>query len=49
MIGYCSNTNNKFYFDVEDYDLIKPYHWWKGVKGEVITKTNDGKTLLLHR
>jgi hypothetical protein len=39
----------EFWFDKEDYDLIKPYHWWKGVKGEVITKTNDGKTLLLHR
>ena len=26
-IGYCSNTNSKFYFDLEDYDKIKDYCW----------------------
>lgn len=26
-IGYCFNTNEKFYFDLDDYDLIKDYHW----------------------
>ena len=26
-IGYCSNTGSKFYFDLEDYDLIKDYCW----------------------
>lgn len=26
-IGYCTNTNNKFYFDMEDYDKIKDYCW----------------------
>lgn len=26
-IGYCSNTGNKFYFDMEDYDKIKDYTW----------------------
>lgn len=31
MIGYCSNTNNKFYFDVEDYDLIKKYCWRENI------------------
>lgn len=26
-VGYCSNTGNKFYFDMEDYDKIKHGHW----------------------
>lgn len=26
-IGYCSNTGNPFYFDLEDYDIIKDYCW----------------------
>lgn len=26
-IGYCVNTNSKFYFDMNDYDLIKDYCW----------------------
>lgn len=28
-IGYCSNTNNVFYFDMEDYDKIKDYCWYE--------------------
>ena len=26
-IGWTSNTNNEFYFDLEDYDKIKDYCW----------------------
>lgn len=26
-IGYCSNTNSEFYFDMEDYHNIKNYTW----------------------
>lgn len=26
-IGYCSNTDSKFYFDMDDYDKIKDYCW----------------------
>lgn len=26
-VGYCSNTGNEFYFDLEDYDQIKDYCW----------------------
>ena len=32
-VGYTSNTNEKFYFSLEDYELIKSYCWH-----EVITK-----------
>lgn len=31
-IGYCSNTNNQFYFDIEDYELIKDYCWCEHIK-----------------
>ena len=24
-VGYCSNTNRKFYFDMDDYNKIKDY------------------------
>ena len=26
-IGWTTNTNNEFYFDLEDYELIKDYCW----------------------
>ena len=28
-IGYCSNTNRQFMFDLEDYDKIKDYCWYE--------------------
>ena len=30
-IGYTTNTNEPFYFDIEDYELISKYHWQKYV------------------
>lgn len=40
-IGYCSNTNNKFYFDMDDYDKIKDYCWYECVyRGYSSLKTN---------
>ena len=30
-IGYCSNTGNPFYFDLEDYEIIKDYCWTENV------------------
>lgn len=56
-IGYTFNTdndgNNKFYFDLEDYDIIKDYYWSFNEKGYVIARgskiTQDsGKYLRLH-
>lgn len=41
-IGFTSNTNKEFYFDLEDYDLIKDYTW-----SECIRK--DGYRTLLSR
>lgn len=33
-VGYTSNTNEKFYFSLQDYNLIESYCWH-----EIITKT----------
>ena len=30
-IGWTSNTNKKFYFDLEDYDKIKNYTWYEDI------------------
>lgn len=35
-IGWTNNTNNQFYFDLEDYDKIKNYCWYEGIH-----KNND--------
>ena len=32
-IGRASNTNQEFYFDLEDYDKIKDYCWSETVVG----------------
>lgn len=42
-VGYCSNTNSEFYFDLEDYDIIKDYCWC-----EVIDKDNGYRELRSH-
>ena len=52
-IGYCLNTGSEFYFNLEDYDLIKDYCW-----GEYILSTGyhalqardvkTGKTIRMH-
>ena len=26
-VGFTTNTNSRFYFDIEDFDLIKDYSW----------------------
>lgn len=46
-IGYTSN-NKKFYFDCDDYELIKCFNWHIDKNGYVITK-NNGKVIKMHR
>lgn len=31
-VGYCNNSGNQFYFDMEDYELIKNYCWTDHVR-----------------
>lgn len=50
-IGYTSK-GEEFYFDLEDYDLIKDYCWYKDKDGYLATndyRTGKKKRLSLHR
>ena len=42
-IGWTNNTNEEFYFDIEDYDKIKNICWVAGSHGR--TKTLTGKDI----
>lgn len=54
-VGYTSNTNIEFYFDLEDFDKIRKYTWRENERGYVATSLNnyDGnghnKNLFLHQ
>lgn len=54
-VGYASNTNTKFYFDIEDFDNVNKYTWRKNERGYITTTINnyDGfghnKNLFLHQ
>lgn len=47
-IGYDSN-NEKFYFDLEDYNRIKDYCWYKRTDGYVWAHKVNNKNIPLHR
>lgn len=48
-IGYTSK-DEEFWFDLDDYDLIKNYCWHKNKEGYIIsTDWKTRKTILLHR
>jgi hypothetical protein len=52
MIGYASNTNDIFYFNVEDYEKIKDYCWWLNNHGYMYTtapNSNRRTNMYLHR
>lgn len=48
-IGYCSNTNSEFYFDLDDYDKIKDYCWMERIDDDgyhsLCTKDKNGKII----
>lgn len=48
-VGYTSNTNTPFYFDLEDYDLIKDRCWSESPNGYIMTRYPRTKTIWLHR
>lgn len=49
-IGYTSNTNEPFLFDLEDYDKIKKYCWCINNNGYILApQSSTGKNILLHR
>ena len=47
-IGYASNTNEDFYFDLEDYDKIKDYCWYSNSDGYLCSRENN-KEIIMHR
>jgi len=48
-IGYTSNTNEPFYFDLEDYDKIKNYCWCINSTGYLSSRDKNNKHILMHR
>ena len=51
-IGFTTNTNQEFYFDLEDFDKIKDYCWNEDDNGYITTRfTLNGKDIhyKLHR
>lgn len=47
-IGWTYNTDKPFYFDLEDYDLIKDYSWKEDSNGYA-KATKNNKEVLMHR
>lgn len=45
-VGYTSNTNKEFYFDLEDYEKIKEYCWSENSDGYIKNFINN---IYLHR
>lgn len=49
VIGYATNTNNKFYIDIEDYEKIKEISWYETSNGYICHKDTGKKVIFLHR
>lgn len=47
-IGYTSNTNNPFYFNLEDYEKIKDYCWAEHHDGYIYTTDKNHNYISLH-
>lgn len=45
-IGWTTNTNKEFYFDLEDYDLIKDYCWRENKEGYILARISDSKNVI---
>lgn len=48
-IGWTTNTNKEFYFDLEDYDKIKNYCWYENDQGYIIGVIDRHTNIRLHR
>lgn len=42
-IGYTSNTNKPFIFDIDDYEKIKKYHWYEESNGYIRSSSKKKK------
>ena len=49
-IGWTTNTNKEFYFDLEDYDILKSYCWFENDQGYICTREhNEDYIIRLHQ
>lgn len=48
-VGWTTNTNKEFYFDLEDYDKIKDYCWNESSHGYIVANNENKKHIKLHR
>ena len=51
-VGWTNNTNQKFFFDLEDFDKIKNFCWVENDQGYIIARNKDGEKPLnirMHR
>lgn len=52
-VGWTSNTNREFYFDIEDYDKVKGYCWLEHIVVNrtstlISTDNKNNKTIYMH-
>ena len=48
-VGWTTNTNKEFYFDLEDFDKIKNYSWHENKDGYIRTTYPKDTSLFMHR
>lgn len=48
-IGYTVNDHTPFYFDLEDYEKIAPYAWFRSDQGYILAVTEYGHQVRMHR
>lgn len=47
-IGFTANNNQKFYFDLDDYEKIAPYSWFMNDQGYIVA-ANGNHQLRMHK
>jgi hypothetical protein len=50
-VGYTTNTNQIFYFDIEDFEIIKNFCWVENDQGYIVANPRNGKSsyIRMHR
>lgn len=50
-IGFAINTNNPFYFDLEDYETIKDFCWYERIRDgfSSLYTSKNGKLIRMHQ
>ena len=49
VVGYSTNTKEKFFIDIEDYEKIKNISWYKQKNGYLCHKETGKKVIFMHR